>query len=750
MTNSWSSLASPIPNLFAVGGMQQQQPTIPTPNTPTVCLNMIVKNESSIILRLLESVYPYIDSFVLCDTGSTDDTIALITQFFTSLQTNPRNIQGKILEEPFRDFGYNRAFALKACSTQIPQESNTATHILLLDADMKFECFLSPLAFRQKLASGQPAFYMFQGTAGSFFYKNVRIVENYRDFSYWGVTHEYVECPPGIEGNQFGFFTLEESFIHDIGDGGCKTTKFERDIQLLLKGLEEHPKNDRYTFYLANSYHDAGQKEKAIQAYQDRIALGGWMEEVWYSYYQLGKLYLHSDPDSGFYNVDKALGNLLGGYEAYPDRMENIYELVKFYREQGKYKLANVFYNLADNIRKQHQDRVDYLFWQRDVYSWKLDYEWSILGYYVCPRKADLLPPVMQLLTKHEMWDACYQNVLANTKFYAPCLTKVCGSQAKGWPWPEIAAPQDEGFYPSTPTLCFVPSMKSILVGTRYVNYRIDDQGNYINQDKIVSKTLMYTFAASPTDPFRQPLGPPQGQVLTYDTQYDGRYVGPEDVRFFATNQGQVVYNANRGVCGNGNENGDTQETQEMVVEVGTLDIRQNHLGNTKILHKMEQPRKRIEKNWVLFQRDEKDVFGIYKFSPLEIGRVSIEHGIFYTCSTTPSSDLPRFFQDLRGSTNGLYLEHNQEIWFLTHLVSYEHRRFYYHCCVVLDATTFRVKKYTPLWTFEESPVEYTLGWMTRGENNDTSFLIGYSVLDRHTKFIEVSKHWFEHQLLTI
>ena len=35
---------------------------------PTVCLNMIVKNESKIITRLLESVYKFIDCYCICDT----------------------------------------------------------------------------------------------------------------------------------------------------------------------------------------------------------------------------------------------------------------------------------------------------------------------------------------------------------------------------------------------------------------------------------------------------------------------------------------------------------------------------------------------------------------------------------------------------------------------------------------------------------------------------------------------------------
>jgi hypothetical protein len=62
----------------------------------------------------------------------------------------------------------------------------------------------------------------------------------------------------------------------------------------------------------------------------------------------------------------------------------------------------------------------------------------------------------------------------------------------------------------------------------------------------------------------------------------------------------------------------------------------------------------------------------------------------------------------MRGSTNGVVID--DEIWFICHLVSYEDRRYYYHIMVVLDKNSYRLKSYTPLWTFEKQKVEYTLG----------------------------------------
>ena len=41
----------------------------------TIGLNMIVKDESKVIKRLLDSVAPIVDWYTIVDTGSSDDTI---------------------------------------------------------------------------------------------------------------------------------------------------------------------------------------------------------------------------------------------------------------------------------------------------------------------------------------------------------------------------------------------------------------------------------------------------------------------------------------------------------------------------------------------------------------------------------------------------------------------------------------------------------------------------------------------------
>jgi len=72
---------------------------------------MIVKNESKIIRRLFDSVSNIIDSYCICDTGSTDGTPEIIQAYFEA-----KGVEGKVYTEPFRDFGYNRTHSLLACA----------------------------------------------------------------------------------------------------------------------------------------------------------------------------------------------------------------------------------------------------------------------------------------------------------------------------------------------------------------------------------------------------------------------------------------------------------------------------------------------------------------------------------------------------------------------------------------------------------------------------------------------------------
>lgn len=668
-------------------------------NIPKLCLNMIVKNESKIITRLFDSVSSIIDYYCICDTGSTDNTISVITDYFRE-----KNIPGIICEEPFKDFGYNRTYSLKQCSEL------EVDYILLLDADMVLDIRDNDVdAFKKSLNAD--AYFIFQGS-DDFFYKNMRIIKNDPGFRYWGVTHEYLIVPDAMTSQTIDKTML---FIKDIGDGGAKTDKFERDIRLLKDGLKESPNNERYTFYLANSYSDSGQLENAIETYKKRIELGGWEEEIWYSCYSIGNCYQKLNNSHG------ALFYWMKGVDILPSRIENLYEIVKYYREVGNNRICNLFYDIADQIRKK-KTTYDHLFLRQDVYDYKLDYEFSINGYYVNPNKIDVGSVCMKLLNHTGPPPYIKNNILQNYKSYVTKLSDI-GIESSNFNILENIGStltiDKNVFVSSTPTMCYDPTSKRLIVNVRFVDYKIGANGEYITKSNIITKNVVAI-----VNIHDNPWKIQKEFELKYDKEYDNVYIGIEDIRLFSYDN-KIYFSGNRGL-----------QLNTIFVEYGIINLKTERTISNLITCNVQQP---VEKNWVLFSNN-KEVYIIYGWSPLQIGlpiddlerKIDNNKKIRKHLDITNTIPTPPIFSYIRGSTNGLTI--GNEIWFICHAVSYESRRHYYHLFVVLDSTTFKMNRFSKLFTFEKQPVEYTLGFIYLEEKNQ--FMIGYSTMDSTTKYI--------------
>src|ERR1700733_11066955 len=102
-----------------------REPNSVTPVTPadrpTICLNMIVKNEAKVIARCLESVKPILSSWVIVDTGSTDGTQAIIRSVM-------KDIPGELHERPWKDVGHNRTEAIELARGK-------GDYLFVIDAD---------------------------------------------------------------------------------------------------------------------------------------------------------------------------------------------------------------------------------------------------------------------------------------------------------------------------------------------------------------------------------------------------------------------------------------------------------------------------------------------------------------------------------------------------------------------------------------------------------------------------------------
>lgn len=145
---------------------------------------------------------------------------------------------------------------------------------------------------------------------------------------------------------------------------------------------------------------------------------------------------------------------------------------------------------------------------------------------------------------------------------------------------------------------------------------------------------------------------------------------------------------------------------------------------------------RQCEKNWV-FVIYKKELLVIYDWHPIRLCRIHKKEII-----VVKTIDTPNIFRYVRNSSCGFY--YNDEIWFITHVVSCaEMPRHYYHMIVVCD-TDMNVKRYSAPFKFEGDPIEYSLSIII----NDDEVLINYSNWDRTTRIGVYNKTYIDSILI--
>lgn len=668
--------------------------------TPTLCLNMIVKNESKIITRLFDSVSPIIDSYCICDTGSTDDTVKIITEYFEK-----KGIPGKIVTEPFKNFCHNRNFAMKACV-------GMSDYILLLDADMCLEA----KNFNKNVLNAADSFYILQGN-DAFYYQNMRIVKNNGLYSYTGVTHEYINTPPNNK--TFGF-DKKDLFIRDFGDGGAKQDKFERDIRLLLDGLKEEPKNERYYFYLANSYHDSGRFGEAICAYKKRIEFGGWKEEVWYSHYRIGLCF------KNMRKMNDAIQYWMEGFQIYPERLEGIYEIVRHYRITSKPKLAHMFYKEARQILELNHNRNNYLFLHDDIYTSRLYYEFTVFAAYAGIKNIN--DEVVKVLN-NSMNDSETHNMVQNMKFYKDILIQ---KSKIVFDTTFVSNINNENVPLISSSSCLIPNKNNdgYHMNIRFVNYSITEQGNYLNCDKYIITVNKYVEIDKSFNLINE-----KWMELLFDNR---RYIGIEDVRIFHENDsGKKIF------IGTG-----YHHNNKIGIVTGEYNMETGSLKGSEITQKFKHTD--CEKNWVYVDYNN-STHVIYDWYPLTICEIDSSKNELIVVD---KKDTPKLFSRIRGSTCGFKYTKKmgensnnnitidiveEEIWFVGHVVSYEQPRHYYHVIMIFDIN-MKLLRYSAPFKFEGESIEYCLSILVE----DEQVLINYSTWDRTTRIGVYDKKYID------
>jgi len=368
-----------------------------------LCLCMIVKNESKIIERLLNSIYPLLKDGkgIVCitDTGSTDNTVELMNNYIQS-----HGLYGQIFTSTFVNFAKNRTESFTNARDYIISQgwNPLEFYALLMDADM--------LLIESQFNPQELEFegYMVDQRNPLMIYANTRLINLGKKWQCLGVTHEYWDCQE--PNHKIG--KVHTLLINDINDGGCKADKYERDIRLLTQGIIDEPTNSRYLFYLAQSYKDSGKFDEGIEWYRKRVNvdnMNNWNEERWYAQYAIG-LCFEFKGDWANAEVE-----YLKAYEMRPTRAEPLYQISHHYRLiPNSNNRCLLFARIAKEIPFPQNDL---LFISHPVYEFLLDEDIAIAAYYTNHRNIGL-PHCEHIILNRSVPHNIKSGIIQNEQFY--------------------------------------------------------------------------------------------------------------------------------------------------------------------------------------------------------------------------------------------------------------------------------------------------------------------------------------------
>jgi glycosyltransferase involved in cell wall biosynthesis len=358
-----------------------------TADRQTVCLNMIVKNEAPVIARCLASLRPIIDYWVIVDTGSTDGTQ-------DQIRTLMADLPGELHERPWRDFAHNRTEALELARPH-------GEYVLIIDADDVLE--FEP---QFKMPALEADSYMLRIADTSIAYNRTQIVRAALPWRWRGVLHEFLTCEQARSSGRLEGLRLRR---HHDGARRRDPQTYGRDAEILEAALQTESDpfmRSRYQFYLAQSYRDCGERDKALRAYLKRAELGFWVEEVFMSIYSAARL-----QEALGRPFDEVMTTYLRATETVPGRVEALHGASHYCRLAGRYKDG---YEIAK--RGLFRDAPEGLFVEPWIYEYGLLDEFAVNAYWI-GRYQECLDACERILREGKCPEAQRPRIEANAAF---------------------------------------------------------------------------------------------------------------------------------------------------------------------------------------------------------------------------------------------------------------------------------------------------------------------------------------------
>lgn len=344
-------------------------------------LLVMLKNEGRIKITF-DSVKDYIGTFVIFDTGSTDDTVDRVKSY-----CQEHDITLHLKQGGFVNFCVSRNEMIEYAEKVFPNIGDK--FFLLLDANDEMQEMPKLVEFISSFKGPQSGFYLTQRWWSGHnldSYYNVRMIRNGFNWRYKAVVHEYIMTPllevdKKPEGEVIhrleGIYVYQDRTLDD--DKSFK--RFKRDKELLYAEYVRNPHEPRTLFYLAQTCGCLGLQDESYKFYLLRIKEIGFYEEVYQSFYRLGELaqILGHDWEESLMWYTKAF--------QHSQRAEPLVKIAEYYREnnlnrekKSEWHTAYMYANMACQLIFPVNQ---ILFVDRRVYTYKRHSNLGIIAYYV-------------------------------------------------------------------------------------------------------------------------------------------------------------------------------------------------------------------------------------------------------------------------------------------------------------------------------------------------------------------------------
>jgi len=333
-------------------------------------LTQIMKDESHVAERMLDSIKNIVDGICIIDTGSTDNSIELVKSW-----GEKNGVETYVFERPFDDFEKSRNFSIqKAKDIFLSKNDNHTYYGFWIDFDEQM--VLHENFNKSKIDKD---LYMFNTFIGQMKYTRNELYRLDKPFRFYGPVHEFIVC----DDQNISSGLMEGLHINVSMDGNSWQSnipsKYLSHSHKLEAYIAENRQDPRWIFYTAQSYHDSASmpnnpeenKERlrrSIKYYKERTErTDGYAEEIYYAHYRMGSIMKTLEEP---WNL--TMQQCLKAYAVDPLRGESIKLIIDYYLQMGEWNLAYLYTKFGyENFHNKNPYPTRLLFVEESLYTWK-------------------------------------------------------------------------------------------------------------------------------------------------------------------------------------------------------------------------------------------------------------------------------------------------------------------------------------------------------------------------------------------